>query len=143
MAERPFVTESSRHPNWELAVSSLTSIIGHACDFEIEEIPGLSPDSWQPCELDAPSDSQRWDQLCDVVGFRPQASLIIVPITSFAGHGPFFTSTEQLDSFFDNHIEAAGDCVLSSGDLFVLALEQKRLILYHHSELATVLPVGT
>ena len=132
----------SEHPNWQLARTWLESIVGHPCAFDIEEIPGLSPELWRPCNLDAPTDSQRWDELCDAVEFQPEGSLILVPITSFSGLGPFFTSTDQLDEFFERHIKAAGDSVLTSGDLFVLATGQNRLLLYHHSELATVLPVG-
>lgn len=82
---------------------------------------------------------ERWDQLCETVGVAPVGNLLFVPDTADLATGPFLTSSDQLEGFFDRHIEEMGNCVLSSGDLFVLAIDEGRLILWHHSELCLVL----
>ena len=91
--------------------------------------------------LDGDTEEERWRQLFATVGFTPESGLLIlVPITSYGPLGPFFTRPDKLTDFFEQHIASAVDCVLSSRDLFVLAPQEGRAIIYDHSELALLLP---
>jgi len=134
---------SDAHPNWLLARAELAAIVGSDCGFDLDSLPGVTPAMWRDCVFSGRTEVDRWHELCSAVGFSPRSGpLVVVPVTSEGSFGPFFTRTELLPEFFQQHAEVTGNCVLSSGDLVVVVVEEATAIIYHHSELALLLGGG-
>jgi hypothetical protein len=126
-----------KHPNWQLAHEVLAEIIPGAASFELDELPGLSPEAWTPFPTDDrdPTEVNR-----DFIAYCEERVGGLLIVVSFASHllGPLFVHHSRLTGFVESYPDLVDD-VLVSGDLVLLSPSHGTVIVIHHNGLIATL----
>jgi len=130
---------AGRHPNWWFAERVLAGVLPGSRGFMPSDITGLSPDSWEPFDIERRDSSvieQALLRYCDGVLSGP---LVVVTDASWAAHvGPFFVSTEDLPTLVADHADRYDELFVST-DLVLVAPAVGRVVVVHHNGLIATL----
>jgi hypothetical protein len=130
---------ADRHPNWGLAERVLAEVLPGSRGFGPDGIAGLSPDCWEPFQVDDRDPSEVDDALLRYCDGVLSGDLVVVTDASYAARvGPFFISTDHLPALVANHSRLF-DFTFVSTDLVIMAPSLGRVVVVHHNGLITTL----
>ena len=90
------------HPNWDIAVSLLASVLPGSTDYAPDKITGHTRDDWQPFDVEDRDMDEVEDDLLDRCS-EMTGPLIVVNDTSYASYtfkrGPYFVEASKLREF--------------------------------------------
>lgn len=137
--------DNENHPNWSSANASLRALFPRATGFDLDGFAWVSPELWHPCQMDhLVGDVQCLRHLEASTGALLQGDLVVVAFSSWAGgFGPYFVRYDRLPDFFEEHVNAAQDCIFTAGDAFVLSPATGTLMIHSHHDHAIALTASS
>jgi hypothetical protein len=111
------------HPNWDIAISLLSSVLPGSTGYSPAKITGHTPADWQPFDVENRDMDEVEDDLLDHCS-EMTGPLIVVNDTSFAAYtfkrGPYFVEADKLREFAKTFGERIGS-YLMDGHVFVVS----------------------
>jgi hypothetical protein len=110
------------HPNWDIAISLLSSVLPGSTGYAPDAIAGHTPDDWQPFDLEDRDMDEVENDLLDRCS-EMTGLLIVVNDTSFASYtfkrGPYFVEADKLREFAKDFGERVGSYLMDGHVIIV------------------------
>jgi hypothetical protein len=136
----------SNHPNWKIAIRSLSRMFPGSASYDLDDISGLTPGIWESFDVDVRDSKEITDDLLGRLSGTLEGPLIVVNFACFrAGLGPIFVDAEDFTVLVEGFPEVSGEPFVD-GDVVILCLNRGRATIIHHDGLIAALdgnPLGS